>query len=36
VPDLFTIVPLRFFQPLAAPGAPVYAEILLALLNETN
>jgi hypothetical protein len=36
VPDLFTIVPLRFFQPLAAPGAPVYAEILLALLAEAQ
>ncbi len=36
MPDLFTIIPPRFFQPLAAPGAPIYAEILLALLAEAQ
>lgn len=36
VPDLFAVLPLKLFQPLAAPGAPVYAEILLALLAEAQ
>ncbi|MCC7360109.1 MAG: hypothetical protein IT317_11560 [Anaerolineales bacterium] len=36
MPDLFSIIPPRLFQPLAAPGAPVYAEILMALLIEAQ
>jgi hypothetical protein len=36
MPDLFRIVPAQLFQPLAAPGAGVYTEVLLALLAETQ
>ncbi len=32
--DIFHIVPAGFFGPLVAPGAPVYARILLALFEE--
>jgi hypothetical protein len=36
VRDLFATIPVTLFQPLAAPGAPVYAEILLSLLAESQ
>ncbi len=34
--DLFQVIPDGLFHPLASPGAPVYAEILLGLLGETQ
>lgn len=33
---LFQILPVSLFRPLAAPGAPIYSQILLALLAETQ
>jgi hypothetical protein len=36
MPNLFRLIPADLFQPLAAPGAGVYVEILLALLAETQ
>lgn len=34
--DLFDFLPATLFNPLAARGAPIYAEVLLRLLNETQ
>ena len=34
--DLFQILPAALFRPLAAPGAAIYSQILLALLAETQ
>ncbi len=36
MPDLFTLLPVELFRPLASPGAGVYADILLAVLAETQ
>lgn len=36
MPNLFDIVPPTLFRPLAAQGAPVYAEVLLRLFAETQ
>jgi len=33
---LFRIVPTTLFQPLSAPGAAIYAEILLAIFNQAR
>lgn len=33
---LFAAVPQHLFQPLASPGAPVYADVLLAIFAETR
>jgi len=33
---LFDFLPITLFNPLAARGAPIYAEVLLRLLNETQ
>lgn len=35
-PDLFKVIPSALFRPLAAPGAEVYAGILLALFAESS
>ena len=34
--NLFDLLPATLFNPLAASGAPIYAEVLLRLLNETE
>src|SRR5262245_37217801 len=34
--DLFDTIPLTLFNPLASPGAPLYAAVLLELLAETR
>lgn len=36
MPNLFDHIPLRLFRPLAAQGAPIYAEVLLRLFAETQ
>ncbi|HEX6290972.1 MAG TPA: Wadjet anti-phage system protein JetA family protein [Herpetosiphonaceae bacterium] len=33
---LFEIIPVGLFKPLAAPGAPIYAEVLLRLFGEAQ
>ncbi len=35
-PNLFDRIPTTFFNPLAAPSAPVYAAVLLRLFTETQ
>lgn len=35
-PSLYTVIPLTLFRPLAAPGAEVYADILLSLFAESS
>src|SRR5262245_26625942 len=34
--SLFSVIPPMFFSPLAAPGPPVYAELLLMVFTETR
>lgn len=34
--SLFDLIPAELFRPLAAPGAPIYSDILLALFEETQ
>lgn len=33
---LFELIPAELFRPLAAPGAPIYADILLKIFDETR